>query len=135
MPFFNLFDKKFTSPPVKTTVKSLFFFLYFVIILSISLITPFIIPEWMHISVELPIKLVAFCGFNSGNFLVNLWTDLYLISIPGEIAPPKYIFLFVTKSNVIHVPASIIKTFWFLYFETAAATSAILSTPNVFGVA
>ena len=56
---------------------------------------------------------------------------MILIEIPGEIEPPKYSFLSFLKSNVIHDPASITRTFSFGKSKQDAEINANLSCPRV----
>ena len=89
MLFFNRFDKKSVSPPVKITVKSWYVSLYSSITPSISFKTPLTTPEWMDWFVESPISPLGISVSNNGKLAVKLWSEWYLSLIPGDIAPPR----------------------------------------------
>ena len=76
MLLFNRFDKKSESPPVKITVKSLYFFRYLLTIPSIYIEIPLITPEWIYSFEELPINFFGAFLFNNGKLAVKLFKDL-----------------------------------------------------------
>ncbi len=76
MSFFKLSRKKCASPPVKITVKLLYFFSNALIKPSISYKTPFTTPECIEVIVLFPISKLRLFASSKGSFSVNVCKDL-----------------------------------------------------------
>ncbi len=134
MLFFKPSTKKERLPPVATTIPSLFCFLKAFIYPSISNNAPSCTPLIIDVLVDVPmVSLKPASNCRCGNLSVKTLKALYLISMPGEIAPPIKSVL-ETKLYFMQVPASIINKGLFGYKAIAPATAAMRSFPNVSGV-